>query len=141
MASFDVRETLVFAAVGGAATATYFVLAMAGTVAAFPAYASSLVAYGIAMIVSFAGHKLLTFRSAAPVSQSGPRFVMLALVQYGIALAVPALLADWAGLAPSLAYGVVCVLIPATSFVLMSRFVFRSGDGQRPERERQTAHG
>jgi putative flippase GtrA len=139
-AATDWRETVVFAAVGGAATATYFIIAMAGTAAAFPAWASSLFAYGIATLVSYGGHKLLTFRSSAPVSQTAPRFAVLALLQYAIALLVPALLADWIGLAPSLAYGIVCVLIPAISFVTMSRFVFRPVDSRGSHSGKEVAH-
>lgn len=141
MALFNVRETVVFGAVGGAATVTYFVVAMAGTAAAWPAYVSSLCAYGIAMVVSYAGHKLFTFRSAEPVTQTGPRFAMLALVQYAVALAVPALLADWAGLSPALAYAAVCALIPVTSFVLMSRLVFRPAHGRSAGSTNEVANG
>ncbi len=125
-ATLDLRETICFAVVGGAATAIYLVVALAGTALGFPAFLSSLAAYGIATLVSYGGHRMLTFRSAAPIAETAPRFAMLSAAQFGIALAIPAVLSDWAGISPGITYGTVCVLIPVMSFFLMARCVFRS---------------
>lgn len=139
--ALDLRETICFAVVGGAATATYFIIAMAGTMLGSPAFVSSFAAYGIATLVSYGGHRMLTFRSAAPVAETAPRFAMLAGAQYGVALAIPAVLSDWAGVAPGVAYGAVCVLIPVTSYFLMSACVFPADRGGKSAINEEAARG
>ena len=124
IAGLDRRTSLYFAVVGTAATGIYLALALAGSWLGFPAALSSLAAYAIAAVSSYAGHRWLTFRSAAPLAETAPRFAALTAAQYLIALAVPALLADYAGVRADIAYLGVCILVPLSSVVLMPRLVF-----------------
>lgn len=123
LTGLDARGTAAFAFVGIAATLIYLMLALAGSRLGFAASASSLAAYLIAAGWSYAGHRWLTYRSQAPVARTAPRFVALTVAQYGIALIVPALLADHLGFRAEIAYLAVCGLVPLSSLVLM-RFVF-----------------
>ena len=120
----DARGTIWFGVVGVAATAVYFVVAMAGSAVGMAAYVSSLAAYGVASLLSYCGHRVLTFRSTAAHSKTAPRFAALTALQYGLALAVPVLVTEAAGFSPLVSYLVVCVVAPLTSLLVMSRFVF-----------------
>ncbi len=130
IAGLDGRATLCFVAVGAAATGVYLGLALAGSWLGLPAALSSLAAFSIAAMWSYAGHRWLTFRSDAPATETAPRFVALSAAQYSIALAVPALLADYAGVRADIAYLGVCVLVPLSSLVLMPRLVFTATSSQ-----------
>lgn len=120
------RGTAAFAAVGTLATLTYFAVASAGSAIGLRAYMSSLAAYAVSSLLSYSGHRYLTFRSTAPVATTAPRFLQLTLAQYALALAIPAALTDVAGLSPTVSYLAVCILAPLTSLLVMSRYVFRA---------------
>ncbi len=119
------RTAVGFAVVGGVSTVLYFILALCGSAVGLPAFLSSLAAYAATAPVSFFGHRYLTFRSRAPLGETAPRFAAVALVQYLIALALPAALSDYAGLPPVIAYACVCVVVPVFSLFVMARCVFR----------------
>jgi putative flippase GtrA len=122
------RQTASFGVIGVAATVLYFVVATAASASGLKAMLSSLLAYGVSSLFSYLGHRWLTFRSAAPVTETGPRFALLTLLQYGLAVALPALLTDLAGFAPGISFAAVCLVAPLVSFVVMSRFVFRPAE-------------
>lgn len=119
------RRTAAFGIVGVAATGIYFIVATAGSYLGWRAALASLAAYAVSSVFSYAGHRWLTFASSAPVSQTAPRFLQLTLLQYALAVAIPALITDVWGLPASVSYIAVCVLAPLVSLLVMSRYVFR----------------
>lgn len=114
-----------FGCVGGAATVGYAAIAyvLKEQFGWLPALASAM-AYGISCIVSFAGHKLLTFASSAPASQEIGKFAATSLVGLGVALLVPYGLTQGLHWDARIAIALVCILCPLLNFILLSLFVF-----------------
>lgn len=123
---FNSGRLVKFAAVGVSATLFYLLVALAANTLGLSAAASSLLAYSVSALLSYTGHRLLTFRSSASIRETGPRFVYLSIAQYGLALSIPVILTNLAGLPPLVSFVAVCVIIPASSLLAMSRFVFRA---------------
>ncbi|MGL4240565.1 MAG: GtrA family protein [Beijerinckiaceae bacterium] len=117
-----------FTAVGLAAMAAYAIIVTLLTFLGLrPAWLASGVAYAIAAIWSYVGHRNVSFRSDAPHRVAGPRFVLATAAGQTIAIAIPAGLTDAAGLAQLWSTAAVCIVCPAVSFILNSRFVFADG--------------
>jgi putative flippase GtrA len=134
----DGERLITFAAVGISATLFYLLVALTANTLGLGAVVSSLLAYTLSALLSYTGHRLLTFRSSASIRETAPRFAYLSIVQYVIALAIPLILTNFAGLPPLASFIAVCVIVPASSLLAMSRFVFRaaacpsaSGSGER----------
>ena len=86
----DQARTMRFALVGAAATAVYAGLAWAGTERlALPFPLASLAAYALAALLSYAGHRSLTFASRRRHREAAPRFGGIAAFGYAVALAAP----------------------------------------------------
>jgi putative flippase GtrA len=120
-----IRRLVRFTAVGLLAMAAYAVIVTALTVAGLrPAWLASGLAYALAAVWSYVGHRRFSFRSGAPHSVSGPRFALVTVTGQGLAVAIPALMTDLAGLPQLAATLAVCVVCPAASFLLNSRYVF-----------------
>jgi putative flippase GtrA len=122
-----------FAVVGFAAMAAY---ALAVTLLTFagvrPQWLASGMAYAIAAVWSYVGHRRFSFRSDAPHAVAGPRFVVATAIGQGLAVAIPALVTDLGGYPGHLATLAVCIVCPLASFVLHSCFVFPE---DRPAKE------
>ena len=122
----DKRRLVMFAAVGVSATLFYLLVALTANKLGLGAVASSFLAYSLSALLSYTGHRLLTFRSSASIRETAPRFAYLSIAQYVLALAIPVILTNFAGLPPLASFIAVCVLVPASSLLAMSRFVFRA---------------
>lgn len=126
------RRIAVFVTVGLGAAIVYFLSAMALLrIGIRPAALASLVAYGISGVFSYLGHRLLTFQSDAPHRQALPRFVLVNIAGYLIAVVVPLLLTDVLNWPPLIATVLVCVAVPAMNFILLTMFVFLKPAGIR----------
>lgn len=124
-----------FAAIGGAATLIYAVAAYClsggmGT-SILPAATASLLAYFLAAVFSYLGHKYVTFLSPGTHSFEAPRFVALTAVGLGFAWLLPTILVDGAGLPPAVPIIVTCILVPVVNYLLLDRWVFASGKAGR----------
>ncbi|MBN9073066.1 MAG: GtrA family protein [Rhizobiales bacterium] len=116
----------VFGGVGIVATIGYFLLAsFLHGVASVPPAAASVAAYVACAVFSYWGHRRLSFASGGAHAVQVPRFVASTTLGLAVATATP-LAADAAGLAPVAGYALVCLLVPALNFVLLSRWVFRT---------------
>ncbi len=114
-----------FTVVGLGAMAAYAIVVTLILVAGVrPQWLASGLAYAVAAIWSYLGHRRFSFRSDAPHAVAGPRFVLATLVCQALAIAIPALLTDLAGHPGHLATLAVCILCPGVSFLLNSGFVF-----------------
>jgi putative flippase GtrA len=76
---------------------------------------------------SYVGHRRISFRSEQPHRVAGPRFAVVTATGQGLAIAIPAVMADLAGMPQLAATAAVCVVCPAASFILNSRYVFADG--------------
>ena len=114
-----------FGCVGGAATLSYAAIAyvLKEQFGWLPALASAM-AYVICGVGSFAGHKLLTFRSQAPAGGEIGKFAATSLLGLGVALMVPYGLTQVLQWDARIAIALVCVLCPLLNFILLSLFVF-----------------
>lgn len=121
------RRMTMFAIVGAAATASYVVLALVLT-SLYPAAAilDSVIAYTLASIVSYCGHRWITFGSARPHAEAVPRFAAVTSIGYAITAAMPLVVIDWLGLDGRLSVAAVCVLVPLVTYVGLDRLVYRS---------------
>jgi putative flippase GtrA len=117
-----------FAVVGGAATLTYagsaLILSYGPVSAILPAVAASFLAYLIAMPVSYFGHKRLTFGSDRTHALEMPRFLGSAILGIAIASLLPLIVVDGLDLAPAVSIVLACILVPATNYVALERWVF-----------------
>lgn len=113
-----------FAAVGALSTACYFVL---GWTFARPGglspVAGSAAAYACAALLSYAGHRSFTFRSAASHHVAGPRFVALTAAGFALATSLSAI-GERMGLPPEVALAASCLMIPSVNYILLDRLVF-----------------
>jgi putative flippase GtrA len=86
-------------------------------------------AYAGALIVHFTLNRQFVFASsdgyAHGLSSHGKRYVLTAIVVYGITALGLAVLPDLLGVAPFLAWALVVMVIAVCNFVLLGRFVFR----------------
>ncbi len=114
-----------FLLVGGTATLSYALLVtLANHWLPLPAGVNSLLAYGLSMPVSYAGHRLFTFNSARAHGQTAPRFMLTSAVGYGFAFLIPAVMTDALGWSSHLATLASCTAIPLVNFIMLSLFVF-----------------
>lgn len=121
------------AVVGGVATALYASLTWtAVTVLGLPIALASPVAYGVAAIWSFRGHRHLTFRDRLPHSAAPARFLALTLIGYGAASAIPAFVSGWLAAPPEAAILIVCLAIPALNYIVLNRHVFAHSRAPSP---------
>jgi putative flippase GtrA len=97
-ASALARRLPTFAAVGAVCTGTYIVLALLLGKAGFGPVAASLLAYCCGMIISYNGHRLLTFASRRPHREGLPLFIGVNLFGIGVSLGVPGVLTVALGL-------------------------------------------
>jgi putative flippase GtrA len=114
-----------FTFVGLGAMAAYAVVVTLLTLAGVrPQWLASGLAYAIAAIWSYVGHRRFSFRSDAPHAVAGPRFVIVTLTGQALAIAIPATMTDFGGWPSHAATLAVCIVCPAVSFILNSSFVF-----------------
>jgi putative flippase GtrA len=98
---------------------------------AWPAAAASCAACTVAALVSYFGHRRLTFRSDRPHREAVSRFVALSLVSYMVAFIVPSIVSGLLQAPIELSIAIVCLLIPAMNYVALSRLVFRASASSR----------
>lgn len=120
----QVKQVMRFAGVGSMASATYFVLALIlnGSLGVATVVAS-VVAYALAAFISFFGHKYFTFQQPDAQPAEIPKFVVTVLTGLLIASAIPIMLQAFA---PIVSFLSVLILVPATSYLMIKFFVFRS---------------
>ena len=119
--------TLRFGIVGIAATLTHaaVVTLLIETTALDPRLANAIAFY-VAFLVSFNGHFHWTFPKEAPVRQALWRFLLIALIGFGMnTLLLSVLLAE--GIMPETVAALVSILaVPATTFLASRLWGFRS---------------
>ena len=73
---FSPARLLRFVGIGGLATAVYWILLLAlNLFGHLEATLSSVIAYGVGFLVSYAGHRRITYRSRAAMRQEMARFL------------------------------------------------------------------
>lgn len=117
-----------FSVVGLLSTLTYFVVANIGlVVVTLDAAVISLFAYCTGMIVSFLGHKFVTFRVPEKTGRHFVRFLIMSAGGIAISFGGMWLVADILRAPPFWGTLLVAVMVPAFSFVVMKFWVFHDG--------------
>jgi putative flippase GtrA len=130
VASALVRKLPTFAAVGAVCTGTYIVLALLLGKAGVPPMAASLLAYCCGMVISYNGHRLLTFASRRPHREGLPLFLCVNLFGIGISLVVPGVLTVALDLPSPVAVFATAMIVPLSNFLGHNFISFR----ERPAR-------
>jgi putative flippase GtrA len=120
-----------FAVVGGLATLLYAVLAFSFTHVGMAAAGASVLAFLLAAVFSYAGHKYVTFVSGGRHAFELPRFLAVSAAGLAVASVLPAVLTDMLEFPAATAILLVCVVIPAVNYVVLGRWVF-APEGDKP---------
>jgi len=121
-----------FGLVGGLATLAYAVLAETFAHAGLDPVTASVAAYLAAGVVSYLGHKRVTFRSGGAHAEELPRFVLTLGLGIAVAAAAPAVLTTWLRPPQVVSTAFTCVAAPLLSYVALSLVVFRTAVVSRP---------
>ncbi len=114
-----------FAAVGAVCTATYIILALLLGRAGLGPVAASLLAYCCGMVLSYNGHRLLTFASRRPHREGLPLFLCVNLFGLGVSLLVPGVLTVGFGLPAPVAVFATAMIVPVSNFLGHNFISFR----------------
>ncbi|MGF1484058.1 MAG: GtrA family protein [Opitutales bacterium] len=124
-----------FAAIGGVATLVHFLTYAAMLeLAGLPPLIANTVAFGVAFVVSFVGHRWITFRCRRNFLQSLPRFFSLALAGFGLNQLLVYLSVYPLGLGEYPGAIAAVVVVPVFTFMLSRLWVFDpdSADAVKP---------
>lgn len=118
-----------FVSVGIAATILYggvAILLVEWKVAALGMVSASMIAYAVAALFSYLGHKFVTFMSPGSHRVELPRFLALTGVGFAIAGGLSMLFAGMPGVPHYVPVLLTCVTVPIINFVVMDWWVFAS---------------
>lgn len=123
--TLSVSEFFRFAVIGSSATAVYLIFAVLLEWSLnLDAVYVSFIAYVMASVLSFLGHRYFTFRQHQEAKKQIVRFCMATVIGMSVAIALPIALHM---LSPNIVYVLVAILVPVISFVLLKFFVFTGG--------------
>jgi len=121
------RRPVRFLVTGIGATLLYALLAAAfSTATPMKPALGSVLAYALAAIFSYAGHKYFTFVSSGAHRFEVPRFAALTLLGLATSFALPAVLSQWLGLPVQVPIALTCLLVPLVNYVVLRHWVFGS---------------
>jgi len=114
-----------FATIGVASTLLYAVLALGLVHLGVDTTWASVIAFLLAAVFSYAGHKYVTYASGGRHVFEFPRFLALSLVGLGVVSILPVLLVGLLGMPPAIPILAACLVLPAFNYVVLGRWVFR----------------
>lgn len=114
-----------FLIVGGMAALGYIVVAtVLETLAAFPAWAASVLGYASMIGPAYMGHRLFAFRATTEHKQSFPRYLSVQILCLVLSGVFAGLLSGMTALYPAIIYVAVAAILAVVSFVLTRLWVF-----------------
>jgi|WetSurMetagenome_2_1015567.scaffolds.fasta_scaffold447173_2 putative flippase GtrA len=120
-----------FGSVGVAATLIYAALAAAFGLLRIGATPSSILAYALAAVFGYLGHKRITFRSGAAHAVELPKFIVASAVGLGVAALAPIILTDRLHLPRAAPILATCVAVPLLNFLILDQLVFARRPGPK----------
>ena len=114
-----------FAAIGILSTVLYAALALTFNGLGIQATGASVLAFGVAAVFSYAGHKYVTYVSGGCHAFELPRFLALSAAGLAVVSMLPALLSGVLGLPAAVPVLFACIVVPAVNYVVLGRWVFR----------------
>ena len=127
------RELARFGLIGVGATVFYALASLTLIAAGLAPTLASALAYGLAALVSYAGHKLFTFASDGAHRVEGPRYAVVNGFSFLLAVGAPSL-AERLGGDARLGVLAACIAVPAFNYVAMKLYVFPRGSGEARKR-------
>jgi putative flippase GtrA len=119
------RQLVIFGLVGAAATVTHYLIALGSHEGmGFSLYLANLAGYVCAVMVSYFGHGLLTFRVKLTSRVLG-RFIVVSVTTFLASEMILAGLQTGAKLPHRVSLAVVVLTIPVISFLLNKLWVYR----------------
>jgi putative flippase GtrA len=115
-----------FAAIGILSTALYAVLALVFNGLGLEATGASVLAFGLASVFSYTGHKYVTYASGGRHAFELPRFLALSAAGLAVVSMLPALLTGLLGLPAAVPILLACIVVPIVNYVVLGRWVFAS---------------
>jgi putative flippase GtrA len=116
-----------FAAIGITSTTIYAALAFIFSHLGLTATGASVLAFLLAAIFSYAGHKYVTFVSGGRHAFELPRFLVLSVAGLAVVSILPAFLTGMLGLPAAAPFLLACVVIPIVNYVVLGIWVFAPG--------------
>ena len=118
-----------FALVGIGSTLIYvsfaLLLSSGSEAAVLPAAPALIMAYAIAALFSYTGHKHFTFGSEGAHTFEAPRFLAVTAAGLCFSWILPTILVDELGLPPFVPIVATCIVVPAVNYFVLGRWVFR----------------
>jgi putative flippase GtrA len=124
--SRELATTLRFAAVGVAATLTYLAISLVLLRLNVPPQIANAGAFGLSLVLSYAGHYAFTFRSREAHTRTGTRFALATAALFAVCSGVLQI-ALWLSVPPRVGAALVAILYPVLSFLLNRFWSFSSG--------------
>ena len=94
--------------------------------APLPAAAASTLAYLVAGISSYVGHKYFTFASPGSHAAELPKFILTNIAGLGVAALLPAVFTGMFDAPAGISIMAICLIVPAMNFFVFERWVFRN---------------
>lgn len=114
-----------FTVVGMTVTVTYFLLALLlSSVSNIETVSASAVAYVMSALLSFWGHRKITFKSDQAILGELVKFLLANGVGLFLATIIPAIISGYFAMSSLVSFTVVMGVVPAISFLMMRYFVF-----------------
>jgi putative flippase GtrA len=119
------REVLLYGVIGVAATVVYFLVGLVLLhVGGASAPIASFLSYPVSTMVSYFGHRRLTFQSSASHARTLPHFLGISLCGLALSYSIPWALTERLGLPPLFSFCVV-IFIGLFVFLTLKYYVFR----------------
>ena len=120
------RRLVLFALVGGSASLIYIVIfALVDSVTGASTLVANIVAYGIAIPFSYAGHKYLTFSSSNPIISEFPKYIMTQTIGFLSCTTVSMALIDGLHVNHIISSIASTSTVPLISYALSNIWVYR----------------
>lgn len=122
------RSVPAFAAVGLTATAVHAAIGLTlESLTPLSAFTANLIAFSVAFLVSYFGHKRFSFRSDAAHRRALPRFLAVALTGLALNQAIVLVMVNLMGWPYAVALICIILTVPALTYVLSRAWAFRQG--------------
>lgn len=126
------RKLLGFVTFGGLAGLTYAViLVISVDILRIPTFISSMIAFALAIPVSYFGNRWVTYRSKNVLASEAIRFIIVQGINLVLTSGIVHFMVKWFALPTYIGVIVAFVAAPAISFILFELWVYRQHQGAR----------
>ena len=125
----SLRSVTTFVLTGGAVTVIHVAVGLiAHHFGGLEPFNANLVAFAVAFLFSYFGHRNLSFRSPGRIRRSMPRFFALSLTNLVLNQVIVYVVSGIMGYAYWIALGVMVVVVPTFTYMVSALWIFDDGD-------------